>query len=78
MKLTMTFEDIPDGKVKVESNPAMAPIMRKLRDKYKAAKMGVTLSYSDVGLSPAEAMAGECTLLVLSQSQTTEKQKLIL
>jgi hypothetical protein len=74
MKLTMTFEDMPDGKVKVECLPQLAPIMRKMRDKAKAANLGIDL---DSGLSPAESMAGQCALVILGASNTTNKQKII-
>lgn len=74
MKLVLTFEDTPDGTVKVISTPPMAPIMRKMRDKAKASNLGIDI---DSGLSPAEAIAGQCALVILGASQTTNKQKLV-
>lgn len=74
MKIVMTFEDQADGQVKVVCTPPMGPIMQRARDKAKAANLGVEI---DSKLSPAEAMAGQCALVILGASNTTNKRKLI-
>lgn len=74
MKVTLTFEDMPDGQVKVVCTPPMGPIMQRARDKAKAANVGVEI---DSRLSPAEAMAGQCALVILGASNTTNRRKLI-
>lgn len=74
MKVILTFEDKADGTVKVISQPPLAPIMKKIRDVAKAAQIGVQL---DTRISPAEGMAGQCALVILSSSNATNKRKLI-
>lgn len=74
MKLVMTFEDMPDGQVKVVCTPPIGPIMQRSRDKAKAANLGVEI---DSRLSPAEAMVGQCALVILGASNTTNKRKLL-
>lgn len=63
MKVTITFEDLPDGndQVKVVCSPPMSEIK-------KSAQLGQKAT-------PAQAMAGYCALMALAFSDRTKKDK---